>query len=125
LRDSPPKEVEKMRYKRDEGFRYEFGKPLKAEITLVAELDIEIMLEGDLVDISPEGAKVITEVDIPDRITDIDFSFEMNGSRYQLESKIVWKKQLGNHFTYGLNHSINEELQRELIEEIKVHARNN
>ncbi|WP_047982615.1 PilZ domain-containing protein [Ornithinibacillus contaminans] len=113
-----------MRFKREEAFRYEFQEPLAVEIQLAAtdEKEEAKKIKGKIIELSPDGARLTTEDEIAGE--EITISFKLNDKNYYFTSNIVWTKQLMTTYTYGLSHNIDEELQREIIEEIKVYARN-
>lgn len=113
-----------MRFKREEAFRYEFQEPLAVEIQLAVADDEEEAkkIKGKIIELSPDGARLTTEEEITGEVVTI--SFKLNDTSYYFMSNIVWTKQLMTTYTYGLSHNIDDDLQREIIEDIKVYARN-
>ncbi|MBT2693633.1 PilZ domain-containing protein [Bacillus sp. ISL-55] len=117
-----------MRYKRGESFRFAFGSPLPAYFSIV-KIDQELMdtSEGSafLVDISPNGMKLSTSLDVPitDKTVFLGIRFTLNDTHFVTQGEILWKKQQYKDFHYGIQAHFEEGQQEKLIEELKIFAK--
>lgn len=115
-----------MRYRRNEGFRYSFGKPLPALIIIEEEenkADIpRTEQEASLIDLSPNGMKINTTLNIPNanlQKVRISIRFTLNQTTFLAQGKIVWKKTMGDNCFYGINYYMRKNEQKNLIENLK------
>ncbi|MHA6258404.1 PilZ domain-containing protein [Sporosarcina sp. CAU 1771] len=117
-----------MYYKRAEYFRYTFGEPLEAKfrILLVNGTRKESKLgHCTLIDLSPGGARLFAEFDIPleGNPIQLHLSFTLYESQIDVEGTIVWKKPTRNGYLYGFE-IVEDELTEELIvNELKLRRR--
>ncbi|WP_163969386.1 PilZ domain-containing protein [Oceanobacillus halotolerans] len=116
-----------MRSKREEAFRYTFGRPLPAffKITKIDD-DLVTTAEGnaEIIDISPSGLKIHSQLTIPDtdqKTIEISIRFTLNDEELNYHGIIVWKDRL-NH--YGIDLLTDEEEQQNLIEQLKIYSKN-
>ncbi|MFD1849082.1 PilZ domain-containing protein [Oceanobacillus bengalensis] len=119
-----------MRYKRDEAFRYVFGTPLDALFQIV-RIDDDPVKTSDgiakIIDLSPEGAKLHLELNIPEvehKEIILRVIFQINDKEFNLIGKIMWKRQFGNTYDYGIHFDMEEEVQESLIVQLKIIAKN-
>ncbi|WP_156288907.1 PilZ domain-containing protein [Oceanobacillus salinisoli] len=116
-----------MRYKRDEPFRYTFGIPIPASFKI---LKIENKMidsskgEAKIIDVSPEGAKLNSELELPSKPVQITITFKLNGKEFNVIGNVMWKKPVGVTFDYGIQLEIDEDHRRELIEHLKLFSKN-
>lgn len=79
-----------------------------------------------LLDLSPNGMKIKCDLDVPIRNNNYEFAitFVLNEKVLSLKGMPIWKKQIGPvTFSYGIKGYNNEKLKREVIEELKIFAR--
>ncbi|MDG5471704.1 PilZ domain-containing protein [Jeotgalibacillus sp. ET6] len=119
-----------MRYNRNEAFRFAFKEPLNARFSIyeVNGKAVETT-EGEiqLLDLSPSGSKVYSELNIPFKENNpvkIVMHFQLNEESYQFKGKIVWKKVWSDGFMYGVSFLINEDMQQEIVKQLKVYVKN-
>lgn len=120
-----------MYYKRNEPFRYTFGQPLKTLIEMIKKEDTEETLTSDgqwealLLDISPNGMKIISATNIDfSEDTQIRISFRLNETQFEINGTISWKKFRGLNFEYGIVENNSEGIKDLLISELKTYSKN-
>lgn len=114
-----------MFYKRSEYFRYAFDKPLDAKFRIVmGEADEQKSKKGDcaLVDLSPGGAKLLAEFDIPieQDAVKIQLEFILYQAKIDVFGTIVWKESYRGDFLYGFNFEENLETEQLIVAELKL-----
>ena len=114
-----------MFYKRTEYFRYTFDKPLEAKFRIIITDDNWIeskMGDCSLVDLSPGGAKLFADFELPlDRgPVKIHLEFTLYESKIDAKGPIVWKKPYRNGYLYGFD--FEEDMAREelIVAELKL-----
>lgn len=114
-----------MIYKRTEYFRYVFGAPFEAQFRLV--LDEKAGTKSGrgkckLLDLSPGGAKLTTEYDIPFEREPVQLALEfmLFQERIEVTGNLVWKTQLPDAYQYGFEYDPGFEKERLIIEELKL-----
>ncbi|KIL43750.1 PilZ domain-containing protein [Jeotgalibacillus campisalis] len=118
-----------MRYNRNEAFRFAFKEPLHARFSIYEVNGKEVeTTEGEiqLMDLSPSGAKTYTELNIPytaNNSVKITIHFQLNESTYNFKGKIVWKKVWSDGFMYGVSFLVNEDMQQEIVKQLKIHVK--
>lgn len=118
-----------MHYKRKSYFRYTFKEPLSAffQISTVDSKPVHTSDgEATLENISPEGAKLTSVLNIPeinDKTIELTISFHLNDKEFKFNGKIVWRKQLGNTYNYGIEFSEDESAKSRLIEQLKIYSK--
>ncbi|MCM3443397.1 PilZ domain-containing protein [Metabacillus halosaccharovorans] len=120
-----------MQYKRNEPFRFTFTPPVDCTFTIV-EID-HIMVNsknaaGKLIDLSPNGAKIASNLDIPinTKKVKVNMKFKINLDTILAVGILVWKKehtQLGN--SYGVQFENTSVLTDVITEELKLYAKQN
>src|SRR4051794_39145247 len=109
-----------MYHKRNEPFRYSFGKPIAAIIETVIKEEQALVSNGKweaaILDISPNGMKIVSSADIePSEDLQIRTSFMLNKTHIEINGKISWKKALGMDFEYGILENTPAEIKALLI----------
>jgi hypothetical protein len=116
-----------VRYKRNETFRYEFGKPLTGhfKILRINGQPVESKLgKADIFDLSPEGLKVETELDLHEnKAVDIEVAFTIM-TEQKLTGEVVWQKRAYNgKYQYGIHLYNDAESKDKLINELKEYSK--
>lgn len=115
-----------MIYKRHEAFRYEFGVPLEAELSLVKMENKEIHTNPGMIlihDISPEGMKIISQLDIP---LEPKFTLKITLTlieKISLLAEIAWKKECGNGYMYGLKLQVDANEKTTIVKNLKDYVK--
>lgn len=119
-----------MYYKRNEPFRYTFGEPVKAFIEIINPTEEEEAMTNEgwdvyLLDLSPNGMKIVTSKDI--KLTEdskVQITFKLNETRFEANGRISWKKTQGLHqFEYGIALNNTDEMKTLLISELKAYSK--
>ncbi|WP_196493810.1 PilZ domain-containing protein [Ornithinibacillus caprae] len=114
-----------MRYKRDEAFRFEFGEPLSIVFT-IEQLNGKSVTSSDgeakMLDISLNGMKILTSLNIPVYGNDVwvSISFSLNNSTYKIRGTLVWVEKNFDEYVYGVHCENDPELQDDLLNDLKV-----
>ena len=118
-----------MYYKRNEPFRYTFGKPLEAVIETIRKEEDTLTSNGKwevlLLDISPNGMKIVssTNMNLPED-SQIRIAFKLNETQFELDGKVSWKKARGlHHFEYGIVENNSDFIKNLLISELKAYSK--
>lgn len=119
-----------MIYRRNEGFRYTFNEPIDCSFKIIKIDHKQISSEfghGNIIDISPSGLKFITTLDLsPSRKeVEVEIHFSIDGVPFVMPGVIIWqKKGYHNDFSYGVKLEASHEVADQIIEQLKIHARN-
>lgn len=106
-----------MQFKRNEPFRYHFESPLGCTYRLGSTLD-----RGNVLDISPNGVKIETHSKLY-MGGKISISFVINYSELSFLGTLMWEKNFGGKWLYGVQLE-NDDHQKEMItNEIKDYVR--
>lgn len=117
-----------MYSRRKEGFRYPFEPPLSCSFQIIKIDHIEkesAIGQAQIADISPNGFKLLAPLNIPieNRAIEIKIRFIINTESLTLTGRLIVKYKEYNGFSYGAKLTINEPLQRKLIDELKMYAK--
>ncbi len=121
-----------MEYKRNEGFRYVFNKPIEATFSFV-EINRVVVHHGKkglihIHDISPNGAKFSSLLDLRSDFDKFYIRVELNllDETFTLSGHIRWKKRdYKGAYWYGIEFDkTNDESKEQLIEALKKYAKN-
>ncbi|WP_162880684.1 PilZ domain-containing protein [Paraliobacillus sediminis] len=117
-----------MQYKRETAFRYTFEEPISA-LFRIENINGNAVTtsagEAKIIDISTEGIKLTSELNIPetDKSIHLVISFELNEQEMNFKGIIVWKKKNHAINDYGVNLMIEENAKKELIEQLKIYSK--
>lgn len=118
-----------MQFKRNESFRYTFGQPLPALFSIIRFNGREINSspgEAEIIDISPEGIRLSSELSIPDISSNevvLSIEFILNENEFIVDGKIVWQKKWNTSTIYGINLIVEEPQKNEIIEQLKIFSK--
>lgn len=114
--------------RRNEPFRYEFEQPLIGRFQIV-EVDGVPVESGDgeihVIDISPSGLKIASQLDIPieDRRIKLSFSIMILSSVLTFMGSLVWQAASSAGYLYGVELDETKETKALIVEELKKYAR--
>lgn len=114
-----------MRSQREESFRYTFREPKIASFQIIRIDDLTVETssgDGKIIDISPEGIKLYSELSIPEtdhKAIHLSIYFELNGEALNYTGVIAWKHALH----YGIDLFTDESDKSYLTKQLKIHAR--
>ena len=119
-----------MTFKRQEGFRYAFGKPLEAGMVILIEgkpLDVErTRIPCEILDISPHGLKIMSEEDFSEhknKVLQLEISFILDTTEIKGIGEIVWSKKFGSGYHYGITFFNQESVEELIVNELKSRRR--
>ncbi|MFT8320916.1 MAG: PilZ domain-containing protein [Bacillus sp. (in: firmicutes)] len=116
-----------MKYKRDEAFRYQFKEPIEATFTFQTGNTNRMskMGKATIIDLSPNGLKFTSELDLPVDNKELLFFFRfiLNKKEFSIPGNIIWKKQRHNYFQYGYEGKNDEETKKRIIEVLKEYSK--
>ncbi|RQW74077.1 PilZ domain-containing protein [Lysinibacillus composti] len=117
-----------MIFKREEAFRYIFGFPIPAEFTITQINYREVNSSpgmAEIIDISPEGLRIRTNLLIPDEDAKIVLSvtFKINEVDLTVDGEIIWAKEMGSLVEYGIHLLVDASMKNMIIEELKVYSK--
>ncbi|WP_374193935.1 PilZ domain-containing protein [Alkalihalobacillus sp. BA299] len=77
------------------------------------------LLDGQILDLSPNGIKIKTSVDLPLE-TELHISFSLNNIQFDVTGTIRWKKDYINYIIEGIQLQNDAFVQKSLINELKL-----
>lgn len=110
-----------LEYRRKESFRH----VLIHEVTVTYNFKMDGRVtyrKGKIIDISPSGLKMFTEVDLSSNseMYDLDLSFILFSKSINVKGDIRWKKAFGDGYYYGIDMNNVEQHQELIISELKL-----
>lgn len=117
-----------MRYRRQEAFRYQFESPVVCTFRIIkveGKERVSNLGDAHIFDISEGGLKLITPFNLPleKKQIEIEVDLTLNKTNLLLTGILVWKKEYKNDYSYGIHFTIDEQLQKQLIQELKIFSR--
>lgn len=119
-----------MIYRRKTNFRYTFESPIPAYFRII-KIDGKLVNtsegEAKIINISPEGIKLSSKLNIPkidNRFIKIFVRFNLNQKGFEFKGDIIWKKKKGASCDYGIDMDVDEEERTELIKQLKIYSKN-
>ncbi|KAB2335218.1 PilZ domain-containing protein [Bacillus mesophilum] len=109
-----------MRYKRDEGFRFQFRSPIPGFIQKPQQDSEPIAII--IPDMSPNGLKLYAETKLMSNEL-YEVHFTLNDQKMRILGTIVWIKQIGSTYTYGLQGINDKESMKAIVEGLKVYSK--
>lgn len=85
-----------MKFKRQEGFRFKFEEPVNMTFAIYenGKVDHAQTAMADLLDISPRGLKMFTEVDLGFRPSPLDLRFVLDTREIRVYGEVIWSRPL-------------------------------
>ncbi|MGE7945723.1 PilZ domain-containing protein [Lysinibacillus sp. NPDC093688] len=114
-----------MIFKRQEGFRFKFDEPVKMTFAIYEDGSVNQAQTAmaDLLDISPRGLKMFTEVDLGVNPRPLDLRFILDTKEVRAYGEVIWSRPFGNGKQYGVNFNNQDSLEDLIIEELKLRRR--
>ncbi|MFC3885046.1 PilZ domain-containing protein [Bacillus songklensis] len=110
-----------MRYRREESFRYKFITPLYCFYSIGNKE--EQLKDGKILDLSPNGLRLETSIDLPLATTSIHLTFGLNSNSIRVTGDIQWKKTYSKTCIAGLQLQNDEALKQKIINELKEYVK--
>jgi len=114
-----------MKFKRQEGFRYKFDEPIKMTFAIYenGKVNQTQTAMADLLDISPRGLKMFTEVDLGVNPPPLDLRFVLDTIEVRAYGEIIWSRPFGNGKQYGVNFNNQGSVEDLIVDELKSRRR--
>ncbi|MEQ6356832.1 PilZ domain-containing protein [Lysinibacillus sp. M3] len=114
-----------MIFKRQEGFRFKFEEPVKMTFAIYenGRVNQAQTAMADLLDISPRGLKMFTEVDLGVNPRPLDLRFILDTREVRAYGEVIWSRPFGNGKQYGVNFNDQESVEDLIVEELKLRRR--
>ncbi|MEX3745409.1 MULTISPECIES: PilZ domain-containing protein [Lysinibacillus] len=114
-----------MIFKRQEGFRFKFDEPIKMTFAIYenGKVNQAQTAMADLLDISPRGMKMFTEVDLGVNPPPLDLRFVLDTIEVRAYGEIIWSRPSGNGKQYGVNFNNQGSVEDLIVDELKSRRR--
>ena len=114
-----------MIFKRQEGFRYKFEEPVQMTFAIYenGRVNQAQTAMADLLDISPRGLKMFTEVDLGVNPRPLDLRFILDTREVRAYGEVIWSRPFGTGKQYGVNFNNQESVEDLIVEELKLRRR--
>lgn len=105
---------------RMESYRHSFGKPLEIRMEIQRENEVQRRIFGLLLDVSPGGAKIFSEYELPLGTVAVKFFFKINHENIAASGELVWKSAIPDCWVYGVKWFADPVKEMLIAEEIKA-----
>ena len=119
-----------MIFKRKEGFRHAFVEPVQAGVVILIEgkpLDVEQKrIPCEILDISPRGLKMAISEDFNEyknKVLQLEISFILDATEIKGIGEIVWSKNFGSGYHYGITFFNQASVEELIVNELKSRRR--
>ncbi|WP_096201734.1 PilZ domain-containing protein [Bacillus sp. FJAT-45350] len=117
-----------MRYRRQDGFRYQFEEPVACSFRIlkVGNKDVQSKPgKASIYDLSEGGLKLTTPISIPlNQEIKVEVVFILNNNELKITGLLAWKKEnISGDYSYGVDFISDKVLQRQMIEELKIYSK--
>ncbi|MGE7110260.1 PilZ domain-containing protein [Lysinibacillus sp. NPDC047702] len=111
-----------MIFKRQEGFRFKFEEPITMTFAIYEDgrVNQEQTAMAELLDISPRGLKMFTEVDLGVNPPPLDLRFVLDTREVRAYGEIIWSRPFGNGKQYGVFFNNQGAVEDLIVEELKL-----
>jgi len=111
-----------MIFKRQEGFRFKFEEPVTMTFAIYEDgrVNQEQTAMAELLDISPRGLKMFTEVDLGVNPPPLDLRFVLDTREVRAYGEIIWSRPFGNGKQYGVFFNNQGSVEDLIVEELKL-----
>lgn len=113
-----------MRYKRDEAFRFQFREPLNGVLTFQLANELEFKKEVKIMDISPNGLKLLGPSNIPvNEESEKKVSFIINDKEIEISGVLVWNRHMGENSLYGFQGNDDQSTKQMIVTSLKEYSK--
>lgn len=111
-----------MIFKRQEGFRFKFEEPITMTFAIYEDgrVNQEQTAMAELLDISPRGLKMFTEVDLGVNPPPLDLCFVLDTREVRAYGEIIWSRPFGTGKQYGVFFNNQGAVEDLIVEELKL-----
>ncbi|WP_216828503.1 PilZ domain-containing protein [Alkalihalobacterium elongatum] len=118
------------RYKRNEAFRYDFGKPLNCEYRQIKVVHDNIEIKsapnaGEILNISPNGLQLSSEKGNRNLKNGekVEFTFTLATEPFVMIGEVVWEKNEFHSTLYGVKF-LTLGMEKAIVDDLKKFAKN-
>lgn len=119
-----------MAFKRKEGFRFTFGQAIEAKYIVLINgkpENLEMTKQPcEILDVSPRGMKMFAFHEIGENSNErvqLEIHFVLDEVLIKAVGEIMWKKQYGKGFQYGLIFEDQPAIEELIVSELKIRRR--
>jgi len=111
-----------MIFKRQEGFRFKFEEPVQITFAIYenGRVNHGQTAMADLLDISPRGLKMFTEVDLGVNPPPLDIHFVLDTQEVRAFGEVIWSRPFGTGKQYGVFFNNQGPVEDLIVEELKL-----
>ncbi|KUF35285.1 PilZ domain-containing protein [Lysinibacillus sp. F5] len=111
-----------MIFKRQEGFRFKFEEPVQITFAIYenGRVNHGQTAMADLLDISPRGLKMFTEVDLGVNPPPLDIHFVLDTQEVRAYGEVIWSRPFGSGKQYGIYFNDQARVEDLIVEELKL-----
>lgn len=111
-----------MIFKRQEGFRFKFQEPVQITFAVYenGRVNHGQTAMAELLDISPRGLKMYTEVDLGVNPPPLDIHFVLDTQEVRAYGEVIWSRPFGSGKQYGVYFNDQGRVEELIVDELKL-----
>ncbi|MBD8519642.1 PilZ domain-containing protein [Lysinibacillus sp. FSL R7-0073] len=111
-----------MIFKRQEGFRFKFEEPVQITFAVYenGRVNYGQTAMAELLDISPRGLKMYTEVDLGVNPPPLDIHFVLDTQEVRAYGEVIWSRPFGSGKQYGVYFNDQGRVEELIVDELKL-----
>ncbi|WP_025116766.1 PilZ domain-containing protein [Lysinibacillus fusiformis] len=111
-----------MIFKRQEGFRFKFEEPVQITFAVYenGRVNHGQTAMAELLDISPRGLKMYTEVDLGVNPPPLDIHFVLDTQEVRAYGEVIWSRPFGSGKQYGVYFNDQGLVEELIVDELKL-----
>ncbi|MFJ7699405.1 PilZ domain-containing protein [Lysinibacillus fusiformis] len=111
-----------MIFKRQEGFRFKFEEPVQITFAVYenGKVNHGQTAMAELLDISPRGLKMYTEVDLGVNPPPLDIHFVLDTQEVRAYGEVIWSRPFGSGKQYGVYFNDQGRVEELIVDELKL-----
>ncbi|UXJ69551.1 PilZ domain-containing protein [Lysinibacillus fusiformis] len=111
-----------MIFKRQEGFRFKFEEPIQITFAVYenGRVNHGQTAMAELLDISPRGLKMYTEVDLGVNPPPLDIHFVLDTQEVRAYGEVIWSRPFGSGKQYGVYFNDQGRVEELIVDELKL-----
>ncbi|MGE7792720.1 PilZ domain-containing protein [Lysinibacillus fusiformis] len=111
-----------MIFKRQEGFRFKFEESVQITFAVYenGRVNHGQTAMAELLDISPRGLKMYTEVDLGVNPPPLDIHFVLDTQEVRAYGEVIWSRPFGSGKQYGVYFNDQGRVEELIVDELKL-----
>ncbi len=111
-----------MIFKRQEGFRFKFEEPVQITFAVYenGRVNHGQTAMAELLDISPRGLKMYTEVNLGVNPPPLDIHFVLDTQEVRAYGEVIWSRPFGSGKQYGVYFNDQGRVEELIVDELKL-----